>query len=301
MMHMIQLNAASFALGRYEAFVVSAGTFALDGGAMFGIVPKPLWEKKIPADDKNRIDLATNCLLLKDGKRVILVDCGMGTKWPEKQAEQFKVHTTLADALVAAGSGVDDVTDLVLTHLHFDHAGGATRLGAGGALEMTFKNARVHVGRRNWAWAHNPNDRDRGSYRDESFSPLDGAERDRLVLIDDHNGRARLFDDFEAVFCEGHTTGQLLPLVGAGDQRALYAADMIPTRAHVKVAWNMGYDLRPLELLDEKRRLLTLCADEGVTLMHEHEMRGALSAVSRDGHDFAAAPTTLHTAGVAHG
>ena len=115
-------------LGRYDASIVSAGTFALDGGAMFGIIPKPLWEKKIPADEKNRIPMGTNCLLLRDGQRTVLVDCGMGTKWSDKQAEQFKVDTTLATSLAAAGCSFADVTDVVLTHLHFDHAGGLTRL-----------------------------------------------------------------------------------------------------------------------------------------------------------------------------
>lgn len=278
----------SFPLGRYQASVVNAGTFALDGGAMFGIVPKPLWEKKIPADDKNRIPLATNCLLLRDGKRTILIDCGMGTKWPDKQKEQFKVDTTLDASLLDHGVRPDDVTDLVLTHLHFDHAGGATRLDEAGVLAMTFKHARVHVGRRNWEHAHQPNDRDKGSYRDESWKPLDGKDKDRVVFVDDVNGRASIVDDVEALVCEGHTTGQLLPLVGKGDQRALYGADMVPTRAHVKLAWNMGYDLRPIQLLDEKRSLLGLCADEKVLLVHEHEMAQPTSHITRDGDDFQA-------------
>jgi glyoxylase-like metal-dependent hydrolase (beta-lactamase superfamily II) len=278
-----------FTLGRYEATIVSAGTFALDGGAMFGIIPKPLWEKKIPADDKNRIPMGTNCLLLRDGKRTVLVDCGMGTKWAPKQAEQFKVQTTLASSLQVAGCAMGDVTDLVLTHLHFDHAGGATTTDAQGALTMAFPNARVHVGRRNWEWAQAPNDRDRGSYRDDSWRPLLGAERDRLVLVDDVNSRAVLFDDVEALFCEGHTTGQMLPLVGRGDARALYGADMVPTRAHVRMPWIMGYDLRPLDMLDEKRRLLGLCADDGVALVYEHDATEPMTGIARDGDDFTTA------------
>jgi glyoxylase-like metal-dependent hydrolase (beta-lactamase superfamily II) len=282
-----------FTLGRYEATIVSAGTFALDGGAMFGIIPKPLWEKKIPADDKNRIPMGTNCLLLRDGKRTVLVDCGMGDKWADKQKDQFKVDTTLATTLPAAGCSFADVTDVVLTHLHFDHAGGLTRLDGQGALSIAFPNARVHVGRRNWEWAQRPNDRDRGSYRDDSWRPLLSAERDRLVLVDDDNRAAHLFDDVDAIFCEGHTTGQMLPLVGRGDRRALYGADMVPTRAHVRMPWIMGYDLRPIELLDEKRRLLGLCADEGVALVYEHDVGEPATGVARDGDDFlpAALPT----------
>ena len=281
-----------FTLGRYEATIVSAGTFALDGGAMFGIIPKPLWEKKIPADDKNRIPMGTNCLLLRDGQRTVLVDCGMGDKWADKQKDQFRVETTLASTLPAAGCSFDDVTDVVLTHLHFDHAGGLTRLDdtrGQGALAMSFPNARVHVGRRNWEWAQHPNDRDRGSYRDDSWRPLLTSERDRLVLVDDDNRFARLFDDVDAIFCEGHTTGQMLPLVGRADRRALYGADMVPTRAHVRMPWIMGYDLRPLDMLDEKRRLLSLCADEGVALVYEHDASEPMTGVARDGDDFAVA------------
>ena len=285
-------------LGRYEATIVSAGTFALDGGAMFGIIPKPLWEKQFPADDKNRITMGTNCLLLRDGSRTILIDCGMGTKWPDKLVAQFKVDTYLEKSLRDVGVAVDDVTDLVLTHLHFDHAGGATRMSAAGELAMSFPNARVHISRRNWDWAHNPNERDRGSYRPESWLPLQDKERSRVVFVDDADRKANILPDIDAVFCEGHTTGQMLPLVGSGDQRALYAADMIPTCAHVRMAWIMGYDLRPLELLDEKRKLLAMCADDGVSLIFEHDPVQPMAAIVRDGDDFTC---TTATSGAAHG
>jgi glyoxylase-like metal-dependent hydrolase (beta-lactamase superfamily II) len=275
------------ACGRYEATIVRTGTFALDGGAMFGIIPKPLWEKKIPADDLNRIPMATNCLLLQDGRSTILVDCGMGTKWSEKQRSQFVVDDVLDDALAEAGVALDDVTDVVLTHLHFDHAGGLTRQREGGGLAVTFENARVHVGRRNWEWAHAPNERDRGSYRADSFSILDDVERDRLVLIDDDGrGRAMILEEIEALVCEGHTTGQLLPLVGLRDRRVLYGADMVPTSAHVRMPWIMGYDLRPIDLLDEKRRLLSLCADDDVALVYEHDHQVPCQFIARDGDDF---------------
>jgi glyoxylase-like metal-dependent hydrolase (beta-lactamase superfamily II) len=277
---------STFQLGRYQAQVVSAGTFALDGGAMFGIIPKPLWEKKIPADEANRIDLGTNCLLLRDGSRTVLVDCGMGTKWQGKQQSQFKVNTHLEAQLVAAGCTMADITDLVLTHLHFDHAGGTTTLNAAGELAMAFSQARVHVAKRNWEWAHNPNERDRGSYRADSWLPLTTTDRDRLVLHDDLNGVVSLFEEISAVLCDGHTTGQMLPIVGHGDQRALYGGDMIPTRAHVRMPWIMGYDLRPVTMLEEKRRLLTLCADEAVQLIYEHDPIDAHSRIARDGDDF---------------
>jgi glyoxylase-like metal-dependent hydrolase (beta-lactamase superfamily II) len=276
----------AFGLGKYQARIISAGTFALDGGAMFGIIPKPLWEKQIPADDANRIDLGTNCLLLQDGVHTILVDCGMGTKWQGKQQAQFKVHSHLHESLAALGLHEDNITDLVLTHLHFDHAGGTTKQDADGSLRMSFANARVHVARRNWEWAQEPNERDRGSYRTDSFAPLLDAERSRLVLHDDHAGKVQLFDEVEGILCDGHTTGQMLPLVGALDQRALYGGDMIPTRAHVRMPWIMGYDLRPITMLDEKRRLLSLCADERVRLIYEHDAHAAWSMVARNNDDF---------------
>jgi glyoxylase-like metal-dependent hydrolase (beta-lactamase superfamily II) len=257
--------------GRWQVELISAGTFALDGGAMFGIVPKPLWEKKIPADEKNRIPLDTRCMVLRDGERVVLVDCGMGSQWNDKERDIYRIDAHLDASLAAVGVQPAEVTDLVLTHLHFDHAGDVTRLDAQGNPRLTFANARVHLGRRAWEHAHAPNERDRGSFRAPCWAPLDSAERARVVLVADQDGRARILPELDAVVCEGHTTGQLLPLVGAHDQRALYGADMFPTRAHVPVPWHMGYDLRPIVVMEEKRRLVTMCHAEGITLVHEHD------------------------------
>ncbi len=268
-------------LGRWDAALISAGTFALDGGAMFGIVPKPLWEKKIPADEKNRIALDTRCVLLRDGARVVLVDCGMGTQWNDKERDIYRIDERLDASLAAVGVAPGDVTDLVLTHLHFDHAGAVTRLDDGGVPRLTFANARVHVGRRAWEHAHAPNERDRGSFRAQCWAPLDGDERSRVNLVEDRDGRASILPELDALVCEGHTTGQLLPLMGARDQRALYGADMVPTRAHVPVPWHMGYDLRPIVVMEEKRRLVELCADERITLVHEHDTAYATSSITR--------------------
>lgn len=267
--------------GRWQADFVSAGSFALDGGAMFGIVPKPLWEKKIPADDKNRILLDTRCMLLRDGERVVLVDCGMGSQWNDKERDIYRIDAHLDASLAAVGVTPAQVTDLVLTHLHFDHAGDVARVDAQGAATLTFGNARVHIGRRAWEHAHAPNERDRGSFRAQCWAPLDGVERGRVVLVEDHEGRASILPELEALVCEGHTTGQLLPLAGARDQRALYGADMVPTRAHVPVPWHMGYDLRPIVVMEEKRRLVELCAAEGITLVHEHDRVFPTSSIVR--------------------
>lgn len=268
-------------LGRWTVDLISAGTFALDGGAMFGIVPKPLWEKKIPADDKNRILLDTRCVLLRDGARVVLVDCGMGTQWNDKERDIYRIDAHLDASLAAVGVAPADVTDLVLTHLHFDHAGDTARLDASGVPLLTFPNARVFVGRRAWEHAHAPNERDRGSFRASCWAPLGGSERARVVLVEDRDGRATVLPELDAVLCEGHTTGQLLPLMGALDQRALYGADMFPTRAHVPVPWHMGYDLRPIVVMEEKRRLVELCVADRITLIHEHDTRFATSSLAR--------------------
>ncbi|MCP4499905.1 MAG: MBL fold metallo-hydrolase [Deltaproteobacteria bacterium] len=283
-------------LGRYDAQVIQAGRFALDGGAMFGVIPRTMWEKRIEPDARHRIDLATNCLLLRDGKRVILVDNGMGNKWNAKEQGIFKIgEWTLLENLQKAGVAADDVTDLFLTHLHFDHAGGSTALDENEELRITFANANVHVGKRNWEWAKDPVERDRGSYRRENFELLN--EGGRLVLHDDEKCLAegaapiRIFDDFEAFSCDGHTSGQLLPLVGPVGanndvMRLLYGADMIPTQHHVRMPWHMGYDLRPTTLLKEKRALLSLCSDEHVALLFEHDLQTAVASIVREGKDF---------------
>jgi glyoxylase-like metal-dependent hydrolase (beta-lactamase superfamily II) len=257
---------------------------------MFGIIPRPLWEKKLAPDERHRVHLGTNCLLMRDGERVVLVDNGMGDKWSEKQADIFATSSwPLLENLSAHGVAPEQVTDLVLTHLHFDHAGGTTRRGDDGQLRLTFENARVHVGRRNFEHALQPNERDRGSYRDENWAPL-LEDKDRLVLHDDVPGeRMNLMEDLSAFVCEGHTDGQVIPLVGAKDRRGLYAADMIPTRAHVRLPWNMSYDLRPTQLMKEKRALLELCADEGAVVIFEHDPERAVQGVVRDRDDFALA------------
>lgn len=288
------MRAPSLSLGRYEAFVVSAGTFALDGGAMFGVIPKALWQKKMPADEQNRVRLGLNVLVLRDGERTVLVDTGMGDKWSSRHREIFGLEGPgLIAGLSAVGIAPKDVTDVFLTHLHFDHAGGATVRREDGTLAPAFSNARIHVGRKNLEWAKAATERDRGSYREENFRPL-LEERDRLVLLDEGpRARCEPLPDVEVVVCEGHTTGQLLPFVGAKDQRLLFAADMIPTRAHVRTAWHMGYDLRPLDVLREKRALLERCVNERIPVLFEHEPDAPLSPIEPDGDDFQAGAPIL--------
>jgi glyoxylase-like metal-dependent hydrolase (beta-lactamase superfamily II) len=256
-------------IGRYRLASVLAGRFALDGGAMFGIVPRPLWEKQAPPDSRNRIPLAARCLLAVDseGPRRILVDVGLGDRWDAKRADIFAIERCDLDAELARhGVARQDVTDVVLTHLHFDHAGGATRWRPDGRLELAFPNATHHLQRRNWQWAHAPSERDAGSFLPESFEALQHSNR--LHLVD---GETELFPGFELIVAEGHTVGQQLPRVHGGGSHVTFCGDVIPTRAHIRVSWVMGYDLYPLTTVEEKKVLLAQALEDDGILFFEHD------------------------------
>ena len=254
----------SLQLGPHALDSILAGTFALDGGAMFGIIPKPLWERKIPADDKNRIPLAARCLLIRSGGRVIIVDAGMGDQWSEKERGIFAISDTpnIDSELARLGLKRADVTDVVLTHLHFDHAGGA--VDASGHL--AFPSATYHLQRRNWDWAMQPSDRDRGSYRKRTFEAL--GESGSLHLID---GEAELFPGISVLLSEGHTVALQLVRVEHEGEWLVYCADLIPTSAHLAPAWHMGYDLHPMIVMDEKKMLVAEAIEERGILFFEHD------------------------------
>ncbi len=266
-------------LGRFELHEVCDGTFALDGGAMFGVVPKPLWEKQCPADARNRICLALRCLLIVDGKRRILVDDGIGPKWDEKARERYGIDQTerhLDSELARAGYARDDITDVVLTHLHFDHAGGTTRE-AGGQRSLSFPNATYHLQRRNWSWAHHPSEKDRGSFREQDFALLEKSGR--LHLLD---GQTELYPGIQLFVSEGHTVGLQLVKVSDGDASLVYCGDLIPTAAHLRTAWVMAYDLYPLTTMEEKKMLLAQAVEDGTLLFFEHDPKIAACAVREE-------------------
>jgi glyoxylase-like metal-dependent hydrolase (beta-lactamase superfamily II) len=266
-------------LGGYRLDVVHAGFLGLDGGAMFGIVPKTLWARRIPADDQNRIPLAMRCLLLRGHGRTVLVDDGLGDKYDEKFGRLYDVDRTehdLLPALDALGVRPEDVTDVVLTHLHFDHCGGSTRRDDDGRLVPTFPNAVYHVQHRHWAWAHE-SPREGASFLAENLEPL--AASGQLQLLDEG---ASPLPNVELLVVDGHTRGQQLPLVkGAGEGALLYAADLLPTSAHVPLLWIMAYDVAPLETLAEKERLLARAADEGWTVFFEHDPETVTARITR--------------------
>lgn len=270
-------------IGSYEVCSLETGGFALDGGAMFGVIPKALWQRKIPADDENRIPLALRVLLLVGEGRVILVDTGLGDKFPPRQQAMYAIdpELSLAKALAAHDLSPADVSDVILTHLHFDHAGGAT-IRQGEGFAPAFANAVYHVQQRNWDWAHDPSEKDRASYLPENFACLAGSGQLRL-----HQAPApaafvpgkmaptapeiEILPGISAWLSDGHTIGQQLVRVHDPEQSLIYCADIIPTSAHLGLPWIMGYDLQPLLTMEEKRRLLQQAAEQGWIIVFEHD------------------------------
>jgi len=255
-------------IGNYTLHTLELGSFGLDGGAMFGIVPKVLWQKENPADEQNRIDMRTRCLLLKDAKnkRNILVDCGIGDKDDQKFRERFKVAPyALETELARFGLKSEDITDVIATHFHFDHMGGLTKLDGDGKLTARFANAKVWAQKRNWAHAWKPNEKDRASYLKDNFSLYDSDSR--LQLVD---GEEEILPGIHMRISEGHTVGMQHPFISDGTNSLLYCADIIPMSAHVRVAWVMGYDCFPLTTIEEKKKILAECAEKNTVVYFEH-------------------------------
>jgi len=245
--------------------------FALDGGAMFGVIPRPLWERSHPADGRGRINLVARVLAVRYPAqgRTVVIDSGMGSSWGAREVDRFDLDTTalgLGPALLGAGIDPLSVTDAVMTHLHFDHAGGWVRPDGEGALLPVLSRATHHVQRAHLEWARSPSSRDRGSFAPELFGPLEAAGLIRPV-----EGPGELFPGLELLVSDGHTTGLQIPLLRGRTGAAVFPADLIPTAAHARDNWIMAYDLRPLETLDEKRRLLDRAAVEGWTVVFEHD------------------------------
>lgn len=264
-------------LGRFTLHELRDGTFGLDGGAMFGVVPRPLWEKKCPPDAQNRIELGLRCLLIVDGKRRVLVDTGLGDKWDAKRRDIYAVRRGELDLdreLARAGFRREEITDVVLTHLHFDHCGGTTRRSADGRLELSFPNATHHLQRRHWKWAHQPSDRDAGSFLHDDFDLLERSGQLHLL-----EGQTELYPGIQLFVSEGHTVGLQLVRVTDADQSLVYCGDLIPTSAHLRASWTMAYDLYPLTLMEEKRMLLAQAVEEGWMLYFEHDPKVAVATV----------------------
>ena len=250
---------------------IAAGSLWLDGGAMFGVVPKPLWSRRTQVDEANRIPLAMRCLLVETADARVLVDTGVGAKESDKFLDIYRVDnpgspTRLEDSLRAAGVEAADVDVVLSTHLHFDHAGGNTRRDAHGEVTAAFPNAEYVIGRREWEFAHFDNERVKASYLPDNFDPLD------------REGRIRFVEPGETVVpgivvrgTPGHTPGHHSVLIGEGDRKLFYLADLVPTKAHLPLPWIMGYDVEPLVTLESKRGELGRAVAEGWTLAFEHD------------------------------
>ncbi|MDI6839879.1 MAG: MBL fold metallo-hydrolase [bacterium] len=270
--------------GESNLELLSDGKFWLDGGAMFGIVPKVIWNRLNPADSENRIELGLNCLLIQVGDKNILVDTGIGEKMDEKFKGMYRVDKTcnLNDSLQKLGLSHDSIGVVINTHLHFDHCGGNTRI-ENGKLVPSFPNAKYVIQRGEWDAAINPNERTRASYLKENLVPIE--EAGLLNLID---GDTEIVPGVKTIVTGGHTAGHQVVLIESHGNsegscgKALYLADLIPTTSHIKLPYVMGYDLYPLETMKKKRELLNIAVKEHWLLIFEHDPKIGMGYLSED-------------------
>tara|TARA_B100001115_G_scaffold177493_1_gene165847 strand:+ start:2491 stop:3345 length:855 start_codon:yes stop_codon:yes gene_type:complete len=255
-----------------KLYSVNLGTFKLDGGAMFGVVPKSIWQRTNPADENNLCNWALRLMLIEDGKRLILVDTGMGHKQSEKffgfyfRGGEHNIDKGLAEH----GFHRDDITDVFLTHMHFDHVGGAVMY-EGDKLVPTFKNATYWSNKYHWDWAVNPNPREKASFLKENFEPLQANGQVQFLDVPRENGWYDTELPFKVCVVNGHTEAQMLPYIETGSEKILYTADLLPSVGHIPLPYVMGYDVRPLETMAEKAPVLQKCVDEGIKLFFEHD------------------------------
>ncbi|MDO9512489.1 MAG: MBL fold metallo-hydrolase [Bacteroidales bacterium] len=250
-------------------FLLNADNWKADGGATFGVVPKTLWESVCPADENNLVNAANKCLLVKTGDRLILFDTGMGDKQDEKFFKyryRFGNESLLAN-MAEVGFSPEEVTDVVFTHLHYDHCGGASRHNADrSGFELVFKNARHWVSEEQWKWANKPNKREAASFLPENLKPLEASGQLHLIRKEGY-----FCDDVYLRLFYGHTAGQIIPQISFGDKTLVYTADFIASSAHVPLVYIPAYDIQPLITLDEKEVFLTEAADKNYILVFEHD------------------------------
>lgn len=258
---------------------VNTGYFKLDGGAMHGVVPKSLWERYNPADEKNLCNWAMRCLLIDTGDRRILIDNGMGSKQDERFFGFYYLNgnDSLKGSLDKLGYSPDDITDNWLTHLHFDHCGGGIEWNKDRTgYEPLFKNAHYHTHKKQWDWALNPNARERASFLKENLLPM--QESGHLKFIEQGSD---LHPDISFELVYGHTEAMMLPKIKVGDKTVLFMADLCPSVAHLRIAWVLGYDIRPLDTMAERQRILTEAADNNYILFFEHDAQNECCTVKK--------------------
>ena len=252
-----------------KLYSANAGHFKLDGGAMFGTVPKSFWNKLNPADDNNMCSWAMRCLLIEDGNRLFLIDNGMGNKQSEKFFGYYYMHgdDTLEKSLNKAGFTADDVTDMILSHLHFDHCGGSIQHNKDKTgYEPAFKNAVYYSTERHWKWATEPNPREKPSFLSENILPIKESGQLKFLKEGEH-----ITENISVMFANGHTDGMMVPHIKYKGKTLVYMADMMPSVGHIPVNYVMGYDTRPLLTMQEREPFMKRAADEEYILFLEHD------------------------------
>lgn len=268
--------------GNFDFYPVECGRFRLDGGAMFGVVPKTLWSRKIQPDEKNRIPMGMRCLLIKSEKtgKIYLVDNGSGDKFNEKMTSIYDLdyeHSNLYSSLDKCGVGPEEITDIIFTHLHFDHCGGTTTYNEKGVVTEVFPHAVYHVNKRHWETATNPNAREKASFFPDNIEPIKNSGR--LNLVDDNH---QYEECLATLPMDGHTVGQQLPVLKNGDKTLVYAADLIPTAAHIPLPWVMGYDMMAVQTLKEKESFLNKAVEQDWFLFLEHDAENEVITVQKE-------------------
>lgn len=278
----MEMKLSDLSLGPFHLYSIEAGRFGLDGGAMFGVVPKTLWSRHFDVDDKNRIPMAMRCLLIESQNtgKIYLIDTGSGTKFDEKFEDIYRLdyeHSNLLSSLDYHGFKPEDITDIIYSHLHFDHCGGTTYYDDDDNLRHTFPNATYHVTRKQWETAANPNVREKASFLPDNINPI--SEWSKLNLVDEHH----VYEDgLEALPVNGHTLGQQLPKITAKHKTIVYMADLIPTHVHLPLPWVMGYDMYPVTTLKEKEQYLDQAISEDWYLFLEHDANEEVVTVKKE-------------------
>jgi glyoxylase-like metal-dependent hydrolase (beta-lactamase superfamily II) len=270
-------------IGKYELYTIETSIFALDGGAMFGIIPKPLWNKSNPSDDKNRVTLHARNLLLVSGTRKILIDTGIGANWDEKFSRIYRLDQSefaLGKSLENLKIQASEITDVLLTHLHFDHTGGSTNL-HDGKWFPTFPNAKYYVQKKHFDWAMNPIEKDRASFIHPRFLPLH-----QEGLLNFVNGSEQFDDEIEFIPINGHTISQQMVKISDSSNTVLYCADLFPFASHIPIPYVMGYDLQPMVTIEEKKKILLMAIDQNWKLFFEHDPEVVMATVAESQHGF---------------
>lgn len=267
-----------------KIYPIETTNFKLDGGAMFGVVPKTIWQRTNPADSNNLIDMSIRCMLIEDGNRLTLIDAGLGNKQSEKFYSHYHLYGdfTLETSLQKIGFHKNDITDVFLTHLHFDHCGGSIQFNKDKtSFEPAFKNATFWSNKDHWQWATVPNKREKASFLKENINPIAESGQLKMIEIPKTDFLTNSAAGFDVLFVDGHTDKQMIPHIQYQGKTIVYAADLLPTIGHIPLPYVMGYDTRPLLTMDEKEKFLQLAAQNEYYIFFEHDPVNELCTVQQ--------------------